>query len=165
MIYLIITFCILALALAVTLGALIWLFFNRKSHAKLLAQRYGALKVEVIRKIEDRFGSSRVQNTKSSKWYHVLYEVSHEGFNEHSGIFFHTELIFVDEKSQYWHLLALSAPTQTDNTFALTNLDELRARRALFNKPKEYLAAFGESPDRKQLVRLMGGVDDDKLSI
>jgi hypothetical protein len=39
-------------------------------------------------------------------------------------------------------------------------LSELRARRALFNKPKEYLAAFGESPDRKQLARLMAGVNE-----
>lgn len=46
-----------------------------------------------------------------------------------------------------------------NQTHYLEFVSELRARRALFNKPKEYLAAFGENPDRSQLARLMGGAD------
>ena len=38
-------------------------------------------------------------------------------------------------------------------------LSELRARQILFSKPYSYKIAFGQSPDRKQLTRLMGGTD------
>ena len=35
-------------------------------------------------------------------------------------------------------------------------LSELKTRQLLFSKPYLYHRAFGESPDRKQLARLMG---------
>jgi hypothetical protein len=49
--------------------------------------------------------------------------------------------------------------TEGDEDCSAKLVPELVVRRALFNKPKEYMAAFGESPDRKQLARLMGGAD------
>lgn len=51
---------------------------------------------------------------------------------------------------------ALAILHSNEDCLYLEEINELRARRALFNNPKEYLAAFGESPDRKQLARLMG---------
>ncbi len=61
-------------------------------------------------------------------------------------------------------MLAITAHDDSFDSFALTSMDELRARRALFNKPQKYLAAFGENPDRKQLARLMGGADESVAS-
>ena len=43
---------------------------------------------------------------------------------------------------------------QSITDMAVTSLTELRARRALFNKPKLYIAAFGSPPQKSQLLGL-----------
>jgi hypothetical protein len=57
--------------------------------------------------------------------------------------------VLISGRCQLWGDMALQlAP------LAVTELTELRARRALFNDAKAYQRAFGQAPDRKQLASL-----------
>ena len=73
------------------------------------------------------------------------------------GLFVQSDLTILNSNGQYQHVLVNTSVDGKRDLFLVTDLDELRVRQLLFTHPEEYLAAFGESPDRKQLAQLMEG--------
>ncbi len=118
-------------------------------------------------------GSVATKSTSEKRPLDILVKAEIERVTEGQGA--HTILYFADTAYGYRAVFSkrrtvfvrlrngkyLKLVASLQRQFCLSEpQSELRVRRALFNKPKEYLAAFGESPDRKQLARLMGGVDE-----
>jgi hypothetical protein len=71
--------------------------------------------------------------------------------NSSGNVYWSRHILIRANKDEY---ISMALTTDASSKY-IEYISELRARRALFNKPKKYLAAFGENPDLKQLARLM----------
>jgi hypothetical protein len=104
---------------------------------------YAELRLKSQLQVESRDGSSeddRVGNTACS------------------------DVVLKDHTGKYWHVL-LRANSKSGNVNVVTTpLDELRARRALFNDPVNYVKAFGEAPHRDQIKAITQRNQKDKLA-
>ncbi|CAN7438617.1 hypothetical protein [Polaromonas sp. LjRoot131] len=122
----------------------------RKKESAALAERFGAR----------RQGSTNdmLAAEEALKWYRPLREKPSTGHlgDEQGGLFFvYNDMLLADSEGHYWHCLATTTMDQHEKPkLVLTNLSELRARRALFNDPAAYLAAFGNRPEKSDLSTL-----------
>lgn len=82
------------------------------------------------------------------------------GINKSEGLVISLETLLKDSNDEFWRTKQAIRDKDRNIDETFTPLTESGIRRALFNKPKEYLATFGESPDRKQLAQLMGEVNE-----
>ena len=121
----------------------------KKQEADFFTARFGA---RVISKSQ---GGETVAN--QVKCYRVLREsrFSSRLSDDQGGLLVvKSDVLIVDQADHYWHCLLTTIEKRTVTDMALTSLTELRARRALFNKPKLYIAAFGSPPQKSQLLGL-----------
>jgi hypothetical protein len=73
-----------------------------------------------------------------------------------------SDVVLKDHSGKYWHVLLRANSKSSNINVVTTPLDELRARRALFNDPANYAKAFGEAPHRDQIKAITQQNQDDK---
>ena len=151
---------------------MVWVLYSFVLVGVLLAVRYGVRRtrrvIPLLKKQESDFLSEKFgarwmqaqQNADTSqgvfKWYKILREqqFSSRLSDEEGGLLFvKNDILIADQENRYWHCLLTTVESRSTE-MALTALTELRARRALFNQPKTYIAAFGIHPQKSQLLNL-----------
>jgi hypothetical protein len=91
----------------------------------------------------------------AAKWYAELRITSQDDRSEddYVGSTACSDVVFKDHTEKYNNVSVVT-----------TQLDELRARRALFNDPANYVKAFGEAPHRDQISAITQRNQKDKLA-
>lgn len=89
----------------------------------------------------------------ATKWHAELRRTSQDdSSNEHYvETTVRTDVVLKDHTGKFWHVLLRANSKSSKVNVVTTQLDELRARRALFNDPANYVKAFGEAPHRDQI--------------
>lgn len=102
----------------------------------------------------------------ATKWYAELrlssqYDTSEEN---HIGRTVCSDVVLKDHTGKYWHVLLSAHSNSSKINVVTTQLDELRARRALFNDSASYVKAFGAAPHRDQIKAILQRNQEDKLA-
>jgi hypothetical protein len=125
-----------------------WLFLSLPARMTVERKKLAFFRQKIADQMSTEIGPYSKAPSKSFAGSIVIHEVEtveYEGRNI-SGL--NWRVIVRNFGGQYWLHTFYS-----DGRKALSEpIDELRARRALFNKPVSYKEAFGELPDRKRIA-------------
>ena len=148
------------LCFAIVVGVVLAIVYGERRANRIVA----ALKKQEANFFTERFGSrviSKLQGgdvqANQAKWYRVLREsrFSSRLSDDQGGLLVvKSDILIVDQANHYWHCMLTTIEKQSITDMALTSLTELRARRALFNRPELYIAAFGSPPQKSLLLGL-----------
>jgi hypothetical protein len=101
-----------------------------------------------------------------TQWYAELRLTSRDDRSEDDYIesTVRSDVVLKDHTGKYWHVLLRASSKSSNVNVVTTPLDELRARRALFNDPVNYVKAFGEAPHLDQIKAITQRNQKDKLA-
>jgi hypothetical protein len=102
----------------------------------------------------------------AAKWYaelRITYQYDRSE-DDYIGSTACSDVVLKDHTEKYWHVLLRANSKSNNVSVVTTQLDELGARRALFNDPANYVKAFGEAPHRDQIKAITQRNQKDKLA-